>query len=156
MARLTIREAQAEEMDRVRELFLEYAESLDFDLSFQNFQEELATLPGHYAPPGGCLWLAYSDDRLAGCIALRSFDENRCEMKRLYVRPAFRGEGIGKALIEQFLQKARALHYQSVTLDSIQPLMSRAITVYKSLGFCEIPPYRPNPVRGAVYLELKL
>jgi ribosomal protein S18 acetylase RimI-like enzyme len=159
-----IREARADEMDLVRDLFTEYARSLDFDLSFQNFEEELATLPGKYAPPLGGLWLAFRGDEAAGCVALRPFDEGRCEMKRLYVRPQFRGLKIGERLLEHFLKEAREIgsgknsggHYQSVVLDTIQPLMSKAIAMYKSVGFREIPPYRPNPIRGAVYMELTL
>lgn len=156
MSELTIREARDDEMGLVRELFLEYARSLDFDLGFQNFEEELASLPGKYARPEGCLLLAFWDGAPAGCVALRPFDPGRCEMKRLYVRPEFRGKKIGDALLEKFLTAARELRYQSVTLDSVQPLMSRAIAMYKSVGFREIPPYRPSPVRGAVYLELTL
>lgn len=153
---LTIRDARPDETGLVRELFLEYARSLDFDLSFQNFDEELSTLPGKYAPPEGRLLLAFWEGEPAGCVALRPLDPGRCEMKRLYVRPGFRGKKIGDALLARFLAEARAAGYQSVTLDSVQPLMSRAIAMYKSVGFREIPPYRPNPVRGAVYLELQL
>lgn len=159
-----VREANQDEMGVVRELFQEYAQSLGFDLSFQNFEEELATLPGHYARPRGRLLLAFCGEQAAGCVGLRPFDPGRCEMKRLYVRPAFRGRGIGDRLLKRFLQEARGLRtgirgksdYQSVVLDTVQPLMSRAIAVYKRMGFREIPPYRPNPIAGAVYMELRL
>ena len=158
-----IREARADEMELVRELFREYAQGLDFDLSFQNFDEELATLPGKNAPPMGRLFIAFHGGEAVGCVALRPFDEGRCEMKRLYVRPGYRGKRIGEALLERFLNDAQAIklegrvtHYQSVVLDTIQPLMSRAIAMYKRFGFREIPPYRPNPIRGAVYLEATL
>lgn len=164
---VVIREAYPEEMGLVRELFREYAHSLDFDLGFQNFEEELANLPGSYASPYGRILLAFCGAEAAGCVALRPFDERRCEMKRLFVRPAHRGKGVGEALIERFLEEARAIalgphsegaggYYESVVLDTIQPLMSRAIAVYKKVGFREIPAYRPNPVGGALYMELEL
>jgi GNAT superfamily N-acetyltransferase len=154
---IVIREARSDEMSLVRELFLEYASSLGFDLGFQNFDEELATLPGKYARPDGRILLAFWSGVLAGCVALRAFDERRCEMKRLYVRPAYRGHRLGDALIDRFMQDARESgHYESVLLDTIQPLMSRAIILYKKMGFFEIPAYRSNPIDGAVYLECKL
>lgn len=163
-SQVVIREAAADEIDTVRTLFREYALSPDLDLSFQNFEEELATLPGHYARPLGRLWLALVDGAVAGCVALRPCDAGRCEMKRLYVRPKYRGHGIGEQLLARFLQEARAIndpqtglpHYQSVVLDTIYPLMQRAIAMYKRVGFREIPPYRPNPMRGAMYMELPL
>lgn len=154
---VVIREARADEMVLVRALFLEYAGSLGFNLGFQNFDEELATLPDKYAKPNGRILLAFLREEAAGCVALRPFDAHRCEMKRLYVRPAFRGHHIGDGLIARLMQEAREIgHYESVLLDTIQPLMSRAIALYKKMGFCEIPAYRPNPIEGAVYLEYKL
>jgi putative acetyltransferase len=154
---VVIREARADEMDLVRDLFREYAASLGFDLGFQNFDEELATLPGQYARPAGRLLLAFWRKELAGCVALRAFDDRRCEMKRLYVRPGHRGRSIGDALIARFMQEARETgRYESVLLDTIQPLMSRAMTLYKKMGFFEIAAYRSNPIAGAVYLECKL
>ena len=135
---------------------MEYAGTLDFDLGFQNFDEELASLPGKYTSPAGCILLAFVDDQPAGCVAMRPFDAGRCEMKRLYVRPAYRGLKIGDALIARFTYEARTKGYQSVVLDTVAPLMSRAIAMYKRLGFREIPPYRPNPIRGAMYLEMQL
>lgn len=151
-----MRDVHPNEIPLVRELFLEYAGTLDFDLSFQGFEEELATLPGTYAAPTGCILLAFVDNAPAGCVAMRPLEGGRCEMKRLYVRPAYRGRGIGDGLVERFTLEARQRGYQSVVLDTVEPLMSRAIAMYKRLGFREIPPYRPNPIRGAMYLELKL
>jgi putative acetyltransferase len=152
-----IRDAREDEMDLVRELFREYAGSLNFDLSFQNFEEELATLPGNYRPPTGRLLVAFCGTMAAGCVGLRRFDNRRCEMKRLYVRPGYRGRRIGELLAERFMEEARSIGgYQSVLLDTIQPLMSRAITLYKKMGFREIPAYRANPMPGAVYMECKL
>lgn len=156
MSTRLIREALPEEMPLVRELFLEYAASLNFDLGFQNFEDELATLPGKYARPEGCILLAFLDDAPVGCVAMRPFEGSRCEMKRLYLRPCSRGYGLGSELLQRFLKEARDAHYQSVVLDTIQPLMSEAISLYKRVGFREIPPYRPNPIRGALYLELAL
>ncbi len=164
-----IREARADEMERVRELFREYARSLDFDLSFQNFEQELASLPGSYARPYGRLLLALVGGRLAGCVGLRPFDAGRCEMKRLYVRPDFRGKRVGEKLIERFLAEARGIgrenegergggvpYCQRVVLDTVSPLMSQAIALYKKIGFREIPSYRLNPMPGALYMEMKL
>jgi len=160
-----IRDARPDEMGVVRELFLEYSRWLDFDLGFQGFEEELAGLPGKYARPLGRLLLAFCDGEAAGCVALRPFDERRAEMKRMYVRPAFRGRRIGEALVLRVVREAEEIaagtesgeaHYQSVVLDTIQPLMSQAIAMYKRLGFREIPPYRPNPQRGALYMEVEL
>ena len=155
-AHLRLREATQADLDLVRSLFREYAASLDFDLGFQHFEDELATLPGKYAAPSGFILLAFLEDAPAGCVALRPLSVERCEMKSLYVRPQARSAGVGRALLEGFLQKARLLSYQSVVLDTIEPLMSRAIAMYKSVGFREIPPYCDNPVRGAKYLELAL
>ncbi|HEY3928501.1 MAG TPA: GNAT family N-acetyltransferase [Candidatus Koribacter sp.] len=156
MSEIVLREAVPEDLSLVRELFLEYARSLNFDLSFQHFDEELSTLPGKYSRPRGCILLAYSGGQPAGCIALRPFDATRCEMKRLFVRPAFRGLHLGDALIARFLHEARQGGYRSVLLDTVQPLMSTAIAMYKRLGFREIPPYCRNPVAGALFLELEL
>jgi ribosomal protein S18 acetylase RimI-like enzyme len=152
----TLREAHPTEIPLVRELFVEYAGTLDFDLGFQGFAEELASLPGKYAPPSGCILLAFVENQAAGCVAMRPFEGEKCEMKRLYVRPGFRGQGLGEALVDRFTAEARGRGYRSVLLDTVEPLMSRAIAMYKRLGFREIPPYRPNPVRGAMYLELQL
>ncbi|MGA2429410.1 MAG: GNAT family N-acetyltransferase [Candidatus Acidiferrum sp.] len=138
-----------------RELFLEYSESLDVDLCFQGFAKELATLPGDYARPAGRLLLAFEGQQPAGCGALRRIDDDICEMKRLYVRPAFRGKGAGGELIDALIRTARKIGYQHMRLDTL-PSMTRAIAIYRSLGFKAIAPYRVNPVPGAAFLELDL
>lgn len=145
-----------ERIAAVRELFLEYAASLGFSLCFQSFDQELASLPGDYAPPRGRLLLAYSDGALAGCIALHPLSEDIGEMKRLYVRPAFRGQGLGRILAERILAEARAIGYERTRLDTVEPVMQAAVAMYRRLGFREIAPYRPNPQPGTLYMELVL
>jgi len=148
-----IREALIpDELPAVRELFREYEASLNVDLCFQGFEEELATLPGKYSRPNGGIWLAVDGDRIAGCIALRPLDAERAEMKRLFVRPSFRGSGSGRKLAEQVLTEAAAAGYLSVCLDTL-PTMTGAIALYRSLGFVEIEPYYSNPVKGALFME---
>ncbi len=144
-----------EHLVAVRRLFLEYADSLGIDLSFQDFQRELAELPGAYAPPDGRLLLAVDNDEAIGCIALRKLTDGVCEMKRLYVRPAYRGKGLGRTLVEAIIQAAREIGYETMRLDSISSL-KEAAALYRSLGFVEIPPYRYNPLPDAVYMELGL
>ena len=143
-------------MAPVRELFQEYADSLDVDLEFQDFAQELAELPGEYAPPRGCILLALVDGALAGCCALRPLDNadyaNASEMKRLYVRKAFRGFGLGRQLAEATLDAARRAGYASVLLDTLDG-MEAARALYAELGFEEIPPYYYNPIAGAHYLK---
>jgi ribosomal protein S18 acetylase RimI-like enzyme len=136
-------------------LFEEYAATLDFALDFQNFEEELANLPGGYAPPEGCLLLAFYREQVAGCVALRKIDRDICEMKRLFVRPSFRHLGIGKSLAQSVIQEAKKRGYTRMRLDTV-PSMKEAQALYKKLGFEPIPPYRLNPVPGAVFLELNL
>lgn len=140
---------------QARELFLEYAASLGFDLSFQDFEKELNEFPGEYAPPDGCLLLAIDEGQLAGCVALKKISPTLCEMKRLYVRPEFRGRGVGRKLSEAVIGEARKIGYARMRLDTV-PSMSAATSLYRSLGFKEIPPYRYNPIKGALFMELDL
>lgn len=148
--------ATAQEMLLLGELFQEYAADLGIDLGFQNFDHEIATLPGEYAPPRGALLLAWIDGSPAGCCALRPLDTsdypNAAEMKRLYVRKAFRGFGLGRHLAEAALDAARLTGYASVLLDTLDD-MEAARALYTELGFEEIPPYYHNPVEGAHYLK---
>jgi len=144
-----------DQIDQIRTLFLEYGESLGFSLCFQGFDQELAGLPGDYAPPHGSLLIAYVDHEPAGCVALHRLEGVICEMKRLYVRPAHRRLGLGRQLAERIIEDARARGYNRMRLDTINT-MTAALTLYRDLGFVEIPPYRPNPIDGAVYLELVL
>ena len=141
---------------QARELFQEYEKSLGVNLCFQNFEQELAGLPGHYAPPDGRLLLAEYEAHLAGCVALHKWETGICEMKRLYLRPAFRGKGLGRALAETIIAEAREIGYQHMRLDTIEPIMKDAVEMYRKLGFREIAPYRPNPIAGAMYMELQL
>ena len=150
-----------ERIAQARELFLEYASSLGFSLCFQSFDRELASLPGKHAPPWGRLLLlecdgAAADGSLAGCVALHKLDAGICEMKRLYVRPAFRGRGLGRVLADTIIAEARAIGYQHMRLDTVEPVMQAAVAMYRELGFQEIPPYCDNPIAGALYMELDL
>jgi ribosomal protein S18 acetylase RimI-like enzyme len=140
----------------VRTLFREYQQALAIDLSFQNFEDELATLPGAYAPPRGCILLANLRAEPAGCVALRPLDHATCEMKRLFVRPAARGAGLGRALVHAVIEHAQARGYQSMRLDTIPSMMGSAVALYRALGFAPIPPYCENPIPGAEFMELRL
>lgn len=139
----------------VRALFRDYANSLGFDLDFQDFEAELEGLPGEYASPMGCLLLAECEGEVTGCVALRPFAEGVCEMKRLYVREDSRGSGIGRVLAESVIARAREMGYATMRLDTVST-MAAANALYRSLGFVEIAQYRPNPVTGARYFELEL
>jgi putative acetyltransferase len=131
-------------------LFREYASSLGVDLSFQHFEEEVAALPGDYAPPRGRLLLTCD-----GCVALRPLTSDVCEMKRLYVRPDARGTGVGRALVQRVIDEARSIGYRAMRLDTL-PSMTAAAAMYRTFGFREIEPYRFNPVAGTKYFELEL
>jgi len=148
--------ATLEQVAMVRCLFEEYAAWLRLDLSYQGFSAELADLPGAYAPPRGRLFLATHSNQLAGCVALRPIAEEVCEMKRLFVRPAFHGKSIGRRLIESALKEAREIGYKCIRLDTLPPRMNKAIALYRRLGFREIEPYYENPVEGALFMELDL
>src|SRR5437588_8511590 len=141
-------------LEQVRELFLEYAQSLGFSLCFQSFDKELADLPGMYAPPEGRLLLASINSQPAGCAGLHKLEPAICEMKRLYVRPQFRGSGLGRRLTQKIIAHARAIGYKKMRLDTIMGKMDGAIELYRQLGFLEINSYRPNPISGALYMEL--
>jgi ribosomal protein S18 acetylase RimI-like enzyme len=143
------------EIQKVRELFYEYAQSLGFNLDFQDFQKELDNLPGDYKEPTGKLFLANYGSKLVGCIALRKISINICEMKRLYVKPSFRHKGIGKALANHIIRYAREFGYKIMRLDTINSMIE-ANWLYKKLGFKEISPYRYNPIKGATFFELLL
>jgi putative acetyltransferase len=155
---MRIVQAQSEsEIEQVRELFGEYVAWLGINLCFQNYDKEVADLPGEYAPPRGRLLLALADDgAVAGCAALRDLGNGVAEMKRLFVRPAFRGQRLGWQLAEMILDEARALGYERIRLDTLPGKMDRAIAMYRVLGFKDIAPYYNNPVAGAAFMELKL
>ncbi|MDQ2921102.1 MAG: GNAT family N-acetyltransferase [Acidobacteriota bacterium] len=144
------------EVQQVRRLFEEYAGWLGFNLCFQNFDKELAQLPGDYAPPNGRLLLAVENDQVAGCVALRKIGEGIGEMKRLYVRPEFRGKGLGRTLTETIIEAARDLSYQRLRLDTLPGRMDQAIAMYRSLGFIDIERYYNNPYEDAAFMELIL
>lgn len=144
-----------EHLEHARALFTEYANSLEVDLNFQGFEQELDGLPGDYAPPDGCLFLAVVNEQTAGCVALHRWDDTTCEMKRLYVHPAYRRTGAGRKLAETVIQAARDIGYRKMYLDTL-PTMQSAQKLYRSQGFRPIPPYRHNPVPGAEFLALDL
>lgn len=140
---------------RARQLFQQYADALGFDLEFQGFSRELATLPGEYAPPKGCILLAERAEEIVGCVALRSLGQGICEMKRLYVAPGHRNQKIGRALAEAVIDQARSIGYERMRLDTIES-MTAAQVLYRSLGFRAIKPYRYNPLNNPSYFELSL
>jgi ribosomal protein S18 acetylase RimI-like enzyme len=147
--------ATQEQIGNVRELFVEYAHSPNVDLCFENLEKEMNELPGVYAPPHGSLLLAADGKKIAGCVALKKIDDRVCEMKRLYVRDEFRGKGIGKKLAQHIADEARKIGYERLRLDTL-PSMKEAISLYRSLGFEEIPAYRDLPVPGSLFMQVKL
>ena len=157
IATLHLEQAEApEQIALARTLFQEYGASLGFSLCFQNFDKELAGLPGDYAPPKGRLLIAYLEGEPAGCVALHEFEPGISEMKRLYVRPAFRGKRVGLALTNAIITAARDIGYRRMRLDTVPSVMADAVKMYGRLGFKEIAPYRVNPQPGTLYLELDL
>jgi putative acetyltransferase len=146
---------EAAQIQQVRELFHEYWNSFGFTPCFQNFSTEVESLPGCYAPPGGVLALAMVNGEPAGCAALRQVDRDRCEAKRLYVRPGFRGAGLGKALLDWLIARARHLGYREMVGDTM-PVMSRALEMYLRAGFERTTPYSAEPTPGAIYLSFRL
>jgi GNAT superfamily N-acetyltransferase len=151
-----VQASSPEEIECARALFEEYAAWLQIDLCFQNFDKELASLPGQYAPPDGRLLLAVEDDQVAGGVALRKIGEDTCEMKRLFVRSQFRGKGLGRKLAETIIAEARQIGYERMRLDTLPGRMDQAVKLYRSLGFREIPAYYRNPVPDATFMELLL
>ena len=144
------------EINQARALFREYERWLDVGLCFQNFEKELAELPGAYAPPDGRLLLACESDQFAGCVALRKLSEGVCEMKRLFVRPQFQGKRLGQGWLQSIIDEARSIGYERMRLDTLPDKMDRAIKLYRSVGFREIAPYYHNPIGGALYMDLDL
>jgi putative acetyltransferase len=154
---IMIAQAQSlEEIETVRRLFQEYAAALTINLCFQDFDRELIELPGKYAPPAGRLLLAVQGNEYLGCIAFRPLADNDCEMKRLYVRPQFRGLGCGEQLVAAAIDAARIIGYERMLLDTLPGKMDQAITLYRSRGFQETPAYYENPYAGVLFMELAL
>lgn len=153
---INIVEANTKELiEQAKELIREYAQSLEFDLGFQDFDQEMENFPGQYASPKGCLYIALDENQPIGCVAVRDFGQGICEMKRLYVKPNFRGQKVGKLLADVVIKAARDMGYDYIRLDTI-PSMKQANMLYNSLGFKQIVPYRFNPIEGATFFELNL
>lgn len=157
---LVIPALSEEDVTQARNLFREYASTREIMPCLEDFERELASLPGSYSPPGGRLLLAIENGQpaagqAAGCVGLRRFGQDSCEMKRLYVRPAFRGKGAGRMLVEKLIGDARSIGYARMVLDTL-PTMREAHTLYRNMGFHEIPPYWKNPIPGVLYFELVL
>lgn len=157
MDTVEVRQAQTEgEIEAARKIFRDYEAWLGLDLCFQGFEEELKNLPGKYAPPSGRLYLAYADEKLAGCIAMRKLEDGVCEMKRLFVLDEFRGQRIGVQLIERVIEEARKENYRAMRLDTFPPKMGKAVSLYESHGFRPVAPYYENPNEGVLFMELDL
>jgi len=153
---LKIVEANTKEfVEKAKELIREYAQSLEFDLDFQDFDKEMEDFPGQYTLPRGCLYIALDENQPIGCVALRDLGQDICEMKRLYVKPYFRGQKVGKSLADVVIKAARDIGYDYMRLDTI-PSMKHANMLYNALGFKQIAPYRFNPIEGATFFELSL
>jgi putative acetyltransferase len=150
-----VRAHTLDEIEAVQNLFREYEQFLGVDLCFQSFDEELASLPGKYGPPDGVLLIAIDDKNFAGCVALRKLEEGICEMKRLFVRSKYRGQGLGRRLAKQIIDEAVKLGYSSMRLDTLNKLIE-AMRLYESLGFKRRDPYYHNPLSGVLYWELEL
>lgn len=151
-----ITEANTKEFVEIaKELIREYAQSLEFDLKFQDFDKEMENFPGQYAPPMGCLFIAMDENQPIGCVALRDLGQGICEMKRLYVKPFFRGQKVGKLLAEIVIKAAKDMGYDYMRLDTV-PSMKQANTLYNALGFKQIVSYQLNPIEGATFFELNL
>jgi len=144
------------ELESARALLREYEASLEISLCFQNFEKELADLPGKYSPPSGRLLLAYVDNQLAGSVALRKHDEDTCEMKRLFLRPGFRGLGLGKALVVKIIDEAKSIGYKRMCLDTIPGKMDSAIALYEAMGFQDISPYYDNQATDSRFMQKDL
>lgn len=154
---IEIRQAETtDDIEAARMLFREYETWLGMSLCFQGFEDELANLPGKYAPPEGRLFLAYVDEKLAGCIALRKLEDGVCEMKRLFLRENARGHGLGNQLVEELIDGAREIGYSKMRLDTYPPKMGKAVSLYGSHGFRPIEPYYHNPHDGVLFMELDL
>lgn len=149
----SVTQATGPEIEIARSLFQEYAAGLGISLCFQNFDQELANLPGDYAPPSGRLLLVRYGEQLAGCVALRGLDDEVCEMKRLYLRPEFRGKGLGRKTVDAIVAEAKQIGYSRMKLDTLPGRMDDAIALYRLLGFTETEPYYQNPVAGALFME---
>lgn len=153
---MIIRSATPARIEDARRLFREYEAWLGVDLCFQSFEEELKNLPGRYAAPTGRLLLAFADEKIAGCAALRKLDDETCEMKRLFVREAFRGSGAGRKLIEKLIAEAREIGYRRMLLDTLPDKMPEAVALYEHYGFREIAPYYENPHKETLFMEKNL
>ena len=157
MRNILIKQAETPaEIEAARMLFREYEAWFGMNLCFQNFDDEVANLPGKYALPDGRLFLAFADEKLAGCIALRKLEEKICEMKRLFVREGFRGQKIGNVLIEKLIEEAKNIGCEKMRLDTFPPKMAEAVKLYESYGFREISPYYQNPYGETLFMELNL